>query len=164
LHHTSTGSVAQKYKSKKIKTNHFDKLSNHKVSEFIEDKPNKKMKNLIATAAIAIFTLTAASAKEPVARKIDANNIHTATKSFGAAMYQVKETETVKLMVETNSRLTVKISDEAGNVLSRETIKKSSAIKINLEETPSGIYFVEISNGFETISRQISKTKNEITL
>jgi flagellar hook assembly protein FlgD len=122
------------------------------------------MKNLIATAAIAILSFTAASAKEPVARKIDANNIHTATKSFGAAMYQVKETETVKLMVETNSRLTVKISDEAGNVLSRETIKKSSAIKINLEETPSGIYFVEISNGFETISRQISKTKNEITL
>ncbi len=130
------------------------------------------MKNLFATAAITILSLTSAMAtstnsatlKKSADRKIDANNISTATKSFGAAMYQVNATETVKLLIETNSKLTVKISDEAGNVLSRESVKKSGVIAINLEESPRGTYFVEISNGIETITRQISKDKKQISL
>lgn len=126
------------------------------------------MKNLIATAIIFSITsassvtasassVTASFTKEPEVRKVDANNIHTASKSFGVGMYPIKGTETVKLLVETNGKLSVKVTDEKGNVLSREAMKNSSSMNINLAEAPSGNYFVEISNGIETITRQIAK-------
>ncbi len=129
------------------------------------------MKNLIATAIVFAITSTSSvtasttsstTVKEPVARRVDANNIHTASKSFGVGMYQIKGTESIKLMVETNQKLTVKITDEKGNVLNREAVKNSTAMNISLADAPTGEYFVEISNGMETITRQITKNRNEV--
>jgi hypothetical protein len=123
------------------------------------------MKNLFATAIVlvSVFTASATTVKEPVARKIDANNVHTSSKAFGVGMYQIKGTESIKLMVETSQKLTVKITDEKGYILNREAMKTSGAIDINLSDAPVGEYFVEVSNGTETITRQISKSKASIT-
>jgi Secretion system C-terminal sorting domain len=133
------------------------------------------MKNLFATAIVLVSVFASinsatasvftdiATVKEPVARKIDANNVHTSSKAFGVGMYQIKGTESIKLMVETSQKLTVKITDEKGYILNREAMKTSGAININLSDVPAGEYFVEVSNGTETITRQISKSKASIT-
>jgi hypothetical protein len=138
------------------------------------------MKNLFATAIVLVSVFasipvlsfaeinsaTASSAttvKEPVARKVDANNVHTSSKAFGVGMYQIKGTESIKLMVETSQKLTVKITDEKGYILNREAMKTSGAININLSDAPAGEYFVEVSNGTETITRQISKSKAAVS-
>jgi hypothetical protein len=133
------------------------------------------MKNLFATAIVLVSVFASinsatasvftdiATVKEPVARKIDANNVHTSSKAFGVGMYQIKGTESIKLMVETSQKLTVKITDEKGYILNREAMKTSGAININLSDAPAGEYFVEVSNGTETITRQISKSKATVS-
>jgi hypothetical protein len=120
----------------------------------------KKVFTVIALVA-AVFT---ASAKEPVSRKLDANNIHTASKTFGVSMYQVKNSETVKVMIETGSKLTLKVSDASGKKLNVEAVKSSAAISLNFAEMPAGEYFVEVSNGSETITRLVTKSASESTL
>ena len=116
------------------------------------------MKNLFTTAALVIATVITVSAKEPVARKVDANNVFTSSNAFGVGMYKVKGTDNVKLMLETKGKLSIKLTDEKGNVLERSFTKTSAAITFNLSEAPAGEYFVEVSNGKETITRQITKS------
>ena len=53
-------------------------------------------------------------------------------------MYQITGTESIKLLVETTQKLSVKITDEKGNVLNREALKSSGAMTINLSDVPSG--------------------------
>ncbi len=122
------------------------------------------MKSLAKTilAAAATFCMTyVALAEEPT------KNVPT-TKSFAVGVFASQNAEKLNVTIENyaNKTLTVKLKDENGATVYTETVNKTTPKywrKFDVSQIGSENCSVEVSDGTETISKDLNSTTRNIT-
>ena len=118
----------------------------------------KKLFKTLAVVLLASATTFAAVAGDKMAiKEID---------TFSIGMYKMKNTSQVRLMLDKleNSVVSVKLTDEAGNVIHSEFVTKKQtnySKSFDMSKLADGIYTFTIENGAEKETREITVSTNQ---
>jgi hypothetical protein len=90
-----------------------------------------------------------------------------ARKSFAVGMYRIRESLTMRLMVEKQAgeRVLVRLLNEQGQIIHREVVGKPAkkyACNFDFSNTEDGQYTIEVTNGMEVITKAIDLTTTQV--
>ncbi len=110
---------------------------------------------LVAFASSTIFANTEATSSNKA-------------QHFAIGVYQGKGTQTMHIMVdkEVGNRVSILVKDHAGRVIHQEYITKKTATyhgKFDFSEATEGTYQIEITDGKETLVKQIHISNTQAT-
>jgi hypothetical protein len=125
----------------------------------------KKMLESLAAAAFGIVLLGSNVSALPVESKIECKNNNCS--KFRMGMYQVKNTVTMKVLVEKakGEKMAIRLLNDKGQILHEEHIGKSArkfGRKLNFSEIQDGNYTLEISDNQEKIVKYIRLATKDV--
>ena len=119
------------------------------------------MKKLFKTFAILLLATatTFATTSEDDKKKVKQPT------SFDIGMYNVKNTSTIRLMLEKakGDIITIKLRDETGDILHKEVVRKNNTFyktNFQLDGLSDGTYQFEISSDNEKVVREVTVSTN----
>lgn len=134
----------------------------------------KKLTTTFAIALLATATFFNANAEDNKSTSKPTANTTTLLdykySNLKVGMYEVGEVNSLKLNFaltkDAGKTATVKLMNEKGNVLSTETVGKKETgynFRFDFSETPTGKYYIEVTNGESIITKEIIKGTSSLS-
>jgi len=125
----------------------------------------KKLIKSIAAAALGLFLLNTNLSAAVIETKTECKN--NSCEKFRIGMYRVKDSLTMKLLMEKEKgeRVEIRLLDEKGRVVHEEYVGKSMnkfGRSLNFSDAQDGNYSLEISNDHEKIVKTIRLSTAEL--